>query len=47
MEKEFKSTEKETYISPDIEIVDIETEQNILAGGSGDLPGNDMDGEDW
>ena len=46
MKKEFKSTEKETYISPDIEIVDIEIEQNILAGGSsGDVP--DMPGEDW
>ncbi len=43
MEQTFKSTEKETYISPDIEIVDIETEQNILADGSSpDLPG-----EDW
>ena len=45
MEKEFKSTEKETYISPTIEIVDIETEQNILQAGSGDSP--DLPGEDW
>ena len=45
MEKEFKSTEKETYISPDIEVVDIETEQTILAGASGDIP--DVPGEDW
>ena len=43
MEKEFKLAEKETYISPDIKVVDIETEQNILASGS--VP--DMPGEDW
>lgn len=43
MEKETKSLEKETYISPDIEVVDIETEQNILAGGSAP----DMPGEPW
>lgn len=43
MKKEIKSSEKENYISPDIEIVDIETEQNILASGS--VP--DMPGEDW
>ena len=35
MEKEIKSQEKENYISPDIVTVDIETEQNILASGSG------------
>ena len=35
MEKVIKSQEKETYISPDIVIMDIETEQNILASGSG------------
>lgn len=45
MEKEIKSSEKETYISPNIEIVDIVTEQNILQAGSGDSP--DMDGLDW
>ncbi|MGV8962092.1 MAG: hypothetical protein ACOH2V_01775 [Candidatus Saccharimonadaceae bacterium] len=45
MEKEIKSSEKENYISPNIEIVDIVTEQNILQAGSGDLP--DMDGLDW
>ena len=33
-----------TYTAPDIEIVEIETEQNIFAG-SGDLPG--MPGEPW
>ena len=43
MEKKTGSLEKETYISPDIEVVEIEIEQNILAGGSiGDMPG-----EDW
>lgn len=45
MEKEFKSIEKEAYISPNIEIVDIVTEQNILQAGSGDSP--DLPGEDW
>ena len=47
MEKKIKSVEKETYISPAIEVVEIEIEQNILAGGSGkgDLPG--MPGEAW
>lgn len=45
MEKEFKTIEKETYISPDIEVVEIEIEQNILASGSGDV--NSMGAEDW
>ena len=38
METEIKLQVKETYISPDIEIVDIEIEQNILQEGSGDAP---------
>ena len=38
MKKEIHSTERETYISPDIEVVDIEIEQNILQEGSGDAP---------
>lgn len=33
------------YIAPDIVIVEIEIEQNILASGSGDLPG--MPGGPW
>ena len=45
MKKENNQLEKETYIAPDIEVVQIEMEQNILASGSGDLPG--MGGEDW
>lgn len=46
MKKEIKSQEKVTYISPDIEVVNIEIEQNILAGGSGgDLPG--LPGDFW
>ena len=37
------SIKKEAYIAPDIEVVEIEIEQSILAGGSiGDMPG-----EDW
>ena len=35
MKREIKSQVKETYISPEIKILDIETEQNILASGSG------------
>lgn len=35
----------EIYTAPDIEILEIEIEQNILAGGSGDLPG--MPGKGW
>lgn len=45
MEKELNSLEKETYIAPDIEVVEIEIEQNILQGGSGDVP--DMGPVDW
>ncbi len=45
MERNIKSLEKETYISPDIEVVHIETEQSILQAGSNELPG--MPGEDW
>ena len=45
MKEENKAAQKEAYISPDIEVVEIEIEQNILAGGSNELPG--MDGEDW
>ena len=36
MEKEsMLFEEKETYIAPDIEVVEIEIEQNILQSGSG------------
>lgn len=38
MEKEITSLEKETYFAPDIEVVDIETEQNILGDSSGESP---------
>lgn len=44
MEKELR-LEKEVYISPEIEVVEIEIEQNILQAGSGDIPG--LPGEDW
>lgn len=47
MEKEIKSVVKETYISPDIEVVNIESEQNILQAASGNFQNNDMEGEDW
>lgn len=45
MKKDNKPLKKEAYISPDIKVVEVEIEQNILAGGSGDLPG--FGGEDW
>ena len=44
MEKKIR-LEKDTYIKPDIEVVEIEIEQNLLAGGSGELPG--IGAEDW
>lgn len=34
-----------TYTAPNIEIIDIELEQNILQSGSSDLPS--MPGEGW
>lgn len=45
MKNKIKSLEKDIYISPDIKVVNIETEQNILAGGSGNAP--NLPGEDW
>lgn len=45
MKKEIKSTKKKIYIAPDIEVVEIETEQNILNSGSGEL--SDFGGENW
>ena len=39
------SVKAETYTAPNIEIIDIELEQNILQSGSSDLPG--MPGEGW
>lgn len=44
MKKKIKTLEKKTYISPRIEIVEIEIEQNIFAG-SGNAP--TMPGEPW
>jgi hypothetical protein len=43
MKKENNSYKKEAYITPDIKVVVVEIEQNILAGGSAP----DLDGEDW
>ena len=43
MKKEIKSSNKKTYITPDIKVIKVEIEQNILAGGSAP----DMPGEDW
>ena len=43
MKTEVRLQEKETYITPDIEIVGVQIEQNIL--GDGSAP--DMEGEDW
>lgn len=44
MEKEIKKTEKETYVAPNIMVLDIETEQNILASTSNNI---DMHGSNW
>ena len=43
MKAEVNLHEKETYITPDIKVVEIVTDQHILAGGSAP----DMPGEDW
>jgi hypothetical protein len=45
MEEEKKQQEERNYHSPDFEVVEILFEQNILQGGSGDVP--DYDGQDW
>lgn len=46
MKKDIESLEKQTYIAPDIEIIEIKIEQNILQSGStNDL--NSMAGEAW
>ncbi len=47
MNMELKLIEKETYIAPDIEVMEVEIEQSILAdaSGGGDLPG--FGGEPW
>ncbi len=43
MKKEIILSEKKAYVAPDIKVVVVEIEQNILAGGSAP----DMPGEDW
>ena len=45
MEKEEKKEQERNYHSPDFEVVEIEFEQNILQGGSGETP--DFYGEDY
>lgn len=50
MKNEIKNLEKKTYIAPDIEVVEIQIEQNILTNGSGGgagLSGTDFDPVDW
>lgn len=47
MEKKITLKDKESYVSPNIEIVEIVTEQNILAGGSGSGDAPNMPGEPW
>lgn len=47
MEKEIKSLQKEAYISPDIDVLNVEIVQNVLADGSGNGGPMDMGGEDW
>lgn len=45
MNQDIKTQERETYISPDIEVVEIQIDQNILAKGSGKTL--DMKNNDW
>lgn len=45
MEKEVKKEQERNYHSPDFEVVEIEFEQNIIQGGSGETP--DYYGEDY
>ena len=47
MKKKITTQKKKIYIAPDIDVVEIQIEQNILLSGSGDgiLPG--MPGSDW
>ncbi len=49
MKKNFKSLEKELYVAPDIAVVEIEIEQNILESGSGVISDDAyvMEAEDW
>ena len=39
MKKENNLEEKEPYITPNIEVVELEMEQNILAGSAPSMPG--------
>lgn len=45
MKNEKNLSEDKGYIPPDMDVVEIEIEQHILANGSGDVP--DMDGLNW
>ena len=45
MKKENNLEEKEPYITPNIEVVELEMEQNILAGSGTGIPG--MPGEPY
>lgn len=47
MESKSKILEKEVYICPDIDVLIIETEQNVLSGGSGNGDLDSMGGSDW
>lgn len=53
MEKGIRSQEKEIYVSPDLLVVEIETEQNILSGSNGTADQNqstnnwDFGAEEW
>ena len=48
MKKKITTQKKKIYIAPDIDVVEIQIEQSILANSSGDtnsLPG--LSGSDW
>lgn len=46
MKTETKSSKKENYIAPDVEVLNVEIGQNVLAGSGNGGP-TDMEGEDW
>ncbi|WP_315352293.1 hypothetical protein [Phocaeicola abscessus] len=44
-ENTFPLGAEQEYVAPHIEIIEVETSQNILGGSSNPLPG--LPGEDW
>ena len=44
-EKTFPQGAEQKYVAPQIEMIEVETSQNILGGSTAPLPG--LPGEDW